>query len=95
MSYRAIAVLGGCLLGMASGMSFADGSEADVASSEGAQPIEEVVVTGVRQRLYQAGTLEEEKLKPIFDNAQWRAIKQLLAQGKAMEAHLKSNGFVP
>ncbi len=45
--------------------------------------------------LYQASKLEEEKLRPIFDDAQWRAIKKLLAQGKAMESHLKSNGFIP
>lgn len=45
--------------------------------------------------LYLASTLEEEKLKPIFDDAQWRAVKQLFSQGKAMKAHLKSNGFIP
>ena len=44
---------------------------------------------------YQAGTLEEEKLKAIFDDAQWRAIKQLLFRAKGLEAHLKSNGFIP
>ncbi len=57
MCYRAIAVLGGCLVGMASGMSAAEDNEAAGLTSQQAHPIEEVIVTGVRQRLYQAGTL--------------------------------------
>ena len=58
MSYRAIAVLGVYLFGGGmSGFSLAAESVADGMSAEIDQPIEEVVVTGVRQRLYQAGTL--------------------------------------
>ena len=45
--------------------------------------------------LYQAGTLEEEKLKAIFDDAQWQAINQLVSQAKVMKTHLESSGFVP
>lgn len=45
--------------------------------------------------LYQAGQIGDEKLKPIFDEAQWPAVQQLLRQGRSMEQYLKSNGFVP
>jgi Zn-dependent oligopeptidase len=44
--------------------------------------------------LYHAAKLPEEKLKPIFDDAQWRALTQMFAQAKGMEAHLKRNGFI-
>ncbi len=44
---------------------------------------------------YQAGKLDEARLKPIFDDAQWRSIRQMLAQSKRMEASLKTSGFVP
>lgn len=44
---------------------------------------------------YQAGTLEEEKLRRIFDNNQWRAIQKLLTQAKALGPNLMRNGFKP
>ena len=44
--------------------------------------------------LYHAAKLPEETLKPIFDDAQWRALTQVFAQAKGMEAHLKRNGFI-
>jgi hypothetical protein len=44
--------------------------------------------------LYQAAQLGEEKLKPIFDDAQWRALTQLFAQMRGIEAHLKKIGVL-
>ena len=44
---------------------------------------------------YQASKLDEAKLRPIFDDAQWRAVKSLFLQAKGMESHLKSQGFIP
>ena len=45
--------------------------------------------------LFQAAKLPENKLKPIFDDAQWRALSQQFAQAKAMERTLRKNGIVP
>jgi hypothetical protein len=45
--------------------------------------------------LYQAGKLDEQKLKSIFDETQWKPLKQALDQARQMERFLKSNGFVP
>ena len=44
---------------------------------------------------YQASKLEESKLKPIFDDAQWQALSNLLRTAKGMERQLKMQGFVP
>ena len=44
--------------------------------------------------LYHAAKIPEETLKPIFDEAQWRALTRVFAQAKGMEAHLKRNGFI-
>jgi hypothetical protein len=43
----------------------------------------------------QASKLDEAKLKPIFDAAQWRALSNLLRMAKGMEQGLKSNGYIP
>ena len=61
--------------------------ETEPPKSFGRQPQYEV--------FFQVGTLDEEKLRPIFDDAQWRAIRRLLAQAKAMGPNLKRNGFTP
>lgn len=45
--------------------------------------------------LYKAAQLPKERLQPIFDDGQWRAITQLLARGRAMEATLRRNGVIP
>ncbi len=44
--------------------------------------------------LYHAAKIPEETLKPIFDEAQWRALTQLFVTAKGMEAQLKRNGFI-
>jgi hypothetical protein len=44
---------------------------------------------------YQVSKLDEAKLRPIFDDAQWRALNEVLLRAKGMEAHLKSQGFIP
>jgi hypothetical protein len=44
---------------------------------------------------YQASKLEEGKLRPIFDDAQWRALGQVFRNAKGMEQNLKTQGFVP
>jgi hypothetical protein len=42
-----------------------------------------------------AAKLPEGKLKPIFDDAQWRALSQQFTQAKAMEPTLRSSGIIP
>ncbi len=44
--------------------------------------------------LYQASTVPEERLRPIFDEAQWGLIQRLLRQGKGYEQFLKTGGYV-
>ena len=44
--------------------------------------------------LYNLARIPEEKLKPIFDGAQWRAMTQLFDQAKRMEAFLKRGAHV-
>ena len=61
--------------------------ETEPPKSFGRQPHYEV--------FFLASTIDEEKLKPIFDDAQWQAIKRLLIQAHAMDSNLKRNGFFP
>lgn len=61
--------------------------ETEPPKSFGRQPQYEV--------FFMASTIDEEKLKPIFDDAQWQAIKRLLIQAHAMDSNLKRNGFFP
>ena len=44
---------------------------------------------------YQASKLDQEKLKPIFDDAQWRAVEETFRRARRMEAHLRQQGFIP
>jgi hypothetical protein len=44
--------------------------------------------------LLQAARLPEGKIKPIFDEAQWRILNRQLTQAKGMEVFLKRNGFL-
>ena len=44
--------------------------------------------------LLQAAKLPEGKIKPIFDDAQWRILSRQLNQAKGMEVFLKQNGFL-
>lgn len=44
--------------------------------------------------LLQASRLAEDKLKPIFDNGQWKRMQQYLAQGRGLEQFLKQNGVL-
>jgi len=44
---------------------------------------------------YQMTKIDEAKLRPIFDDAQWRVLGNWLRNAKAMEQHLKRLGFVP
>jgi hypothetical protein len=45
--------------------------------------------------LHQAAKIPQDKLKPIFDETQWRALNRSLMQSKAMERILKESGYVP
>jgi hypothetical protein len=45
--------------------------------------------------MHQAAKVPEGKLKPIFDDAQWRALRQQFRQARGMEAFLQKNGFLP
>ena len=44
---------------------------------------------------YRARKLEEKRLKPIFDDAQWQTLQKMLDQAQAMEGFLESQGFLP
>jgi hypothetical protein len=45
--------------------------------------------------LYQLSRIPEAKIKPVFDDFQWRYLKRQLDQGRGMAMFLKQNGFVP
>ncbi|MDA1055248.1 MAG: hypothetical protein O3C40_32915 [Planctomycetota bacterium] len=45
--------------------------------------------------LYQLGTVPDLKLKPIFDEAQWKVFQQHAAQGQAMGVWLKQQKLLP
>ncbi len=45
--------------------------------------------------MLQASKIPEDKLKPLFDAAQWKIVKANLAQGRGMEEFLKQNGLMP
>jgi hypothetical protein len=45
--------------------------------------------------LYLIGTIPEAKIKPIFDEGQYRSLKQQLDQARGMGMWLRQNGFVP
>lgn len=45
--------------------------------------------------LYQLGRIPEEKVRPIFEDVQWRYLDRQLAQGRRMAPFLKRQGFVP
>jgi hypothetical protein len=45
--------------------------------------------------LYQLSRIPEDKIKPVFEDVQWRFLKRQLDQGRGMEMFLKQNGFVP
>jgi hypothetical protein len=44
--------------------------------------------------LYQLSRIPEDRIKPVFDDFQWRYLKRQLDQGRGMEFFLKQNGFV-
>jgi hypothetical protein len=44
--------------------------------------------------LYQISRIPEAKLKPVFEDFQWRSLKRQVDQGRGMEHFLKQNGFV-
>jgi hypothetical protein len=45
--------------------------------------------------LLQASKLPEAKLRPIFDDAQWKVLSRQFAQVQGQEFMIKSNGYVP
>jgi hypothetical protein len=45
--------------------------------------------------LYQLAKVPEVKIKPIFEDVQWRFLSRQLAQARGMEMWLRQNGFVP
>ena len=44
--------------------------------------------------MFQAAQMPEEKLRPIFDEAQWKVMTQLLRQAKGYESFLKASGLL-
>ena len=62
------------------------------------QETEPVRVTGQYDyyvALYQMSKVPAQKLKPIFDEAQWKVVQKFLAQGLAMEHWLKQQQVLP
>jgi hypothetical protein len=45
--------------------------------------------------LYQLSRIPEAKIKPVFEDVQWRFLKRQLDQGRGMAPFLKQNGFLP
>lgn len=45
--------------------------------------------------LYQLSRIPEAKIKPVFEDIQWRFLKRQLDQGRGMEMFLKQQGFLP
>jgi hypothetical protein len=45
--------------------------------------------------VYQASKLPDTKLRPIFDDDQWRKVRRQFDQVKGMESYLRTNGFLP
>jgi hypothetical protein len=43
----------------------------------------------------QLGRMPEEKLKPLFDAAQWKAVRRLVEQYRGVEPFLRQNGLMP
>ncbi len=45
--------------------------------------------------LYQLSRIPEARIKPVFEDVQWRYLKRSLDQGRGMEMFLKQQGFEP
>ena len=48
-----------------------------------------------RYYIYLQAGRAKDKLKPIFDDAQWKVLSNLFRQGERMEANLKTQGVLP
>ncbi len=44
--------------------------------------------------LYQLSKIPEARIRPVFEDFQWRSLQRQLDQGRGMEMFLKQNGFV-
>ncbi|HEY2159445.1 MAG TPA: hypothetical protein VGH33_27715, partial [Isosphaeraceae bacterium] len=42
-----------------------------------------------------ASKIPEDRIRPIFDDAQWRKVRRQMDQVKGLEMYLKTNGFLP
>jgi hypothetical protein len=42
-----------------------------------------------------ASRVPEARLRPIFDDSQWRKVRRQMDQVKGMETYLRTNGFLP
>jgi hypothetical protein len=64
------------------------------ALAEGARPPRRLGQNDYYFVLYQLAMLPQAKVRPIFDDLQWRLLSRQLDQAKGMEWWLKQNGFV-
>jgi hypothetical protein len=62
---------------------------------EGTRPPKRLGQNDYYAILYLIGTLPEAKVKPIFEDVQYRALKQQLDQARGLGMWLKQNGFIP
>jgi hypothetical protein len=63
--------------------------------AEGTRPPRRLGQNDYYAVLYLLATLPEAKVKPIFDDVQYRSLRRQLDQARGLEAWLKQNGFVP
>ncbi len=45
--------------------------------------------------MFQVAKIPEDKIRPIFDAAQWRALQRQVARGRGMQRILEQGGFLP
>jgi hypothetical protein len=64
------------------------------ALAEGARPPRRLGQNDYYFVLYQLAMLPQAKVKPIFDDLQWRLLSRQLDQARGMEWWLKQNGFL-
>ncbi len=62
---------------------------------EETRPPKEFGVADYQIVMYQAAKIPEAKLKPIFDDLQWRTLRRELAVAGNQEPWLKKQGLVP
>lgn len=93
--YRARIELVVATLGRSVGMSADQRRQFAKVLNEETRPPREFGQNDYQVALLQAAKVPEEKLKPIFDDAQWRVLGRHFEQVRALEQVIRQNGYVP